>query len=261
MDDLGDLRLQFEDHASGLVFVNVSASDGQEHVILGFKVFVSEVNDAPTLTKDLPTVNVHEDSGPIRLLLLDYFADIDGDVLTFTATSVGPQNQAVNMSIQVSLNHTRAELMIGLSADEHGYAEVRVNADDNRGGTAEAMIHVHVSPVNDAPRQRNRIMHHIFNEKDFPKTVSYENALFDPDGDTLNYTLKDESGGMSPTVRSTYILASIVPNVQHISVEVLPYQTTGGTSHFAVCGFDPSNVFECTAFNVTIIFSTFVGTF
>ena len=96
-------------------------------------------------------------------------------------------------------------------------------------------------------------MHHIFNEKDFPKTVSYKNALFDPDGDNLNYTLKDESGGMSPTVRSTYISASLVPGVQHISVEVLPYQTTGGTSHFAVCAFDPSNVFECAAFNVTII--------
>ena len=253
MNEQGDLVMLFQEHASGMVSVNVNAFDGQELTILTFEVFVPEVNDAPTLTREIQEVVVNEDPSPIRIVLEEHFTDIDDDTLTFTATLIGSRNMSLTIGIQESMDGPGSELVCEPWPDEHGYAQIRVNADDNRGGTAEAILRIKVRAVNDAPRLRGQIMDYIFNEKESSKTVDFEGSLFDPDGDALSYTLKDENGDMSNTVSSTFISGTLVPGTQQVSVEVRPYQTKGGTSHFAVCAFDPSNEFKCAEFNVTII--------
>ncbi|MCB9969813.1 MAG: tandem-95 repeat protein [Geminicoccaceae bacterium] len=103
-------------------------------------VTIDSVNDAPVANADTATTT--ED----RALAVNVIAndtDADGDRLTVTGITAAPANgtaEIVNNQIRYTPN-----------ADFNGEDTLTYSVDDGQGGTAEAVLTIQVSPLNDAP--------------------------------------------------------------------------------------------------------------
>jgi VCBS repeat-containing protein len=164
----------------GVYTVTVTASDGNGGTVSDTFSF-TVTNPAPVAVDD--AVTTAEDT-PVTLNVLDGSAsggtadsDPDGDPLTVTAATAG--NGTVTIGAGGAITYTP-------NADFNGTDTIVYTISDGHGGTAQAVVNVTVTPVNDAPAT-TPIPDRLRNDGD---TVSFNTSTFfdDVDGNTLTYS-------------------------------------------------------------------------
>ncbi len=138
-----DLILDYLDNQYGTAIITVEASDGQLSVEDTFTVTVNAVNDPPRLIGSLGDVEVDEDADDQLISLVGLFDDIDGDVLTLTASS---DNEAL-----VVASVDGETLTLAFEENQNGSATITVVATDLALATADTTFLVTVNAVNDPP--------------------------------------------------------------------------------------------------------------
>ncbi|MEC0249586.1 Ig-like domain-containing protein, partial [Paenibacillus chitinolyticus] len=163
----------------------VEVSDGRGGTaVSNVNLTVTPVNDPPV--PESLTLTTPEDtavSGQITA------SDADGDMLTYVL-GTPPVNGTVTVAADGSYTYTPA-------LNYNGTDSFTVTVSDGKGGIAEAVVTIIVSPVNDAPVTRDAA---VTTPEDTPLTGAV--AGTDADGDTLSYSL-----GTLPT-HGTVSLAS-----------------------------------------------------
>ena len=124
---------------SGIV---ISVTDGRESASLpSFDITVTNTNDAPTITSDKPTTEVHEDSPYSFTVEGD---DVDGDTLTYSITS-GPSSGWLKIDPD-------SGILSGMpDNDDVGITLIFIRVSDVNGGSAEQTFVLEVINTNDAP--------------------------------------------------------------------------------------------------------------
>ncbi|MFO7896905.1 MAG: T9SS type A sorting domain-containing protein [Candidatus Cloacimonadales bacterium] len=104
-------------------------------------------NNPPHIIAEIADLSLDEDfATPVELELYDYFADIDGDELTFSFS------QTTEDVVEISLDE--ALLTIASLPDIFGSTSVTITADDGSTRSRESIsqtFEVTVNPINDAP--------------------------------------------------------------------------------------------------------------
>ncbi|WP_313465570.1 retention module-containing protein [Pseudomonas nitroreducens] len=136
-------------------------------------VNVTPVNDAPTTADQSKTTA--EDTALTGKIVA---TDVDGDTLSYAF-----QSQAAHGT--VVLNTATGDYTYTPSKDYNGPDSFTVRVSDGKGGFADSVVNVNVTPVNDAPTTADQ-----------SKTTAEDTALAgkivasDVDGDTLSYAVK-----------------------------------------------------------------------
>ena len=136
-------------------------------------VNVTPVNDAPTTADQSKTTA--EDTALTGKIVA---TDVDGDTLSYAF-----QSQAAHGT--VVLNTATGDYTYTPSKDYNGPDSFTVRVSDGKGGFADSLVSVNVTPVNDAPTTADQ-----------SKTTAEDTALAgkivasDVDGDTLSYAVK-----------------------------------------------------------------------
>jgi hypothetical protein len=135
------LRIWGKKNWSGDETIEVTVRDPRGlKATTSLSVTVRSVNDAPVVTA-IPAVTLREDEAA-TVDLAKYGSDVDGDALTWSATSTGE-----NLGVSVD----GSQLTISGSANWSGRAKVTVTATDPAAANADRAISVRVTAVNDAP--------------------------------------------------------------------------------------------------------------
>ncbi|MFN9912076.1 MAG: Ig-like domain-containing protein, partial [Pirellulaceae bacterium] len=114
-------------------------------------VTVLPVNDAPVVTQPLGTLNLVEDGPNQSINLVSRFADVDGDVLTYSVFS-NSRPTLVTPTINAA-----GVLTLDLLDDQNGTAVIVIRATDPSGASVDNTLTLNVTPVADAPRLVNLI--------------------------------------------------------------------------------------------------------
>lgn len=154
-----------------------TVSDGRDGSDIGKVSFiVTAVNDAPTTAP--ANVSTNEDT-PLNGTVIA--TDVDGDVLTYTAVTTGPQaaqHGTVTVNAQGQYTYTPA-------LNFNGTDSFVIKVSDGIAPPVDAVINVTINPVNDAPTVISPVT--ASTNEDIP-LVGQINAS-DVDGDTLTYTV------------------------------------------------------------------------
>ena len=150
------------------------------------------MNDPPLVVKDISNIVVNEGASGIELDLSEYFNDVDGDTLTFGATSSDTSLVEVDVSGSI--------LELSFVENAYGATTVNVTAEDPAGATATINFDVSINPVND-PATGSVVISGNFEEGGvLSSTVSID----DPDGiASTSYAWK-----MADSENGTYTAAS-----------------------------------------------------
>jgi large repetitive protein len=168
---------------------------------------ITPVNDAPTADGDKP-LTVDEDAAATSLGIAAP-ADLDGDTLTVTVTSIPTAAKgSVFLGANAVVNGATltaaqlAQLTFVPEADANGAAGTfAYTVNDGRGGTAQRAVTISITPVNDAPAvQANKT---IPVAEDSGATALNIAAPTDVEGDTLTITVT----GLPATAKGTVQLA------------------------------------------------------
>ncbi len=142
----GVLRLTPVRDASGEAQVMVQARDSLGAVAVDvITVRVTPMNDAPVSITPVKTYRIDEDSPTLSLGLAGFFADADGDQLTFTILELGEQPSIVEATMRDGI------LLLTPKTDRNGIASLQLIATDPSGASTTSAIQVDVAPINDAP--------------------------------------------------------------------------------------------------------------
>jgi hypothetical protein len=152
-------------------------------------VTVTPVDDAPTAPA-AGLVSTAEDSASVATAV--GATDLDGDTLTY---SVKPGAGAANGS--VSFDQANGTYTYTPNADFNGTDSFTILVSDGNGGTAEQVISVAVTPVNDAPTAP--AAGSVSTAEDAASAATAIGAS-DVDGDTLTYAVKAGAGAANGTV-------------------------------------------------------------
>ncbi|WP_325436430.1 retention module-containing protein [Pseudomonas nitroreducens] len=167
----------------------VRVSDGKGGFVDSVvNVNVTPVNDAPTTADQSKTTA--EDTALTGKIVA---TDVDGDTLSYAVQSGTAHGTLV-------LNTATGDYTYTPSKDYNGSDSFTVRVSDGKGGFADSVVNVNVTPVNDAPITADQ-----------SKTTAEDTALTgkivasDVDGDTLTYTIK---AGSAPTHGSVTLNAA-----------------------------------------------------
>lgn len=142
-------------------------------------VTVTPVNDAPT-APTANSVSTAEDGASAATAI--GASDVDGDTLTYSEKpGFGPANGSV------SFNQAAGTFTYTPAANFNGSDSFTIVVDDGNGGTAEQVVSVTVTPVNDAPTAPATSS--VTTAEDTASMATAINAS-DIDGDTLTYSEK-----------------------------------------------------------------------
>ncbi|QAY77373.1 tandem-95 repeat protein [Sphingosinicella sp. BN140058] len=142
-------------------------------------VTVTPVNDAPTAPSS-GSVTTAEDAASAAQAI--GASDIEGDSLSYTVkTGFGPAHGSVSFD-QAAGTYTYTP-----AANYNGSDSFTILVSDGHGGTAEQVVSVTVTPVNDAPTAPSTGS--VTTAEDSPSAARPINAS-DVDGDTLTYSVK-----------------------------------------------------------------------
>lgn len=165
----------------------ITANDGSGGTVRqSYSLITVNVNDAPILASALPNVTATEDVLLSSLLNTASFVDVDGDVLTYSATFSGNSwlsfNQSTNRFIGTPTN------------SDVGTVIVTVTATDGSGTSASGSFSITVVNVNDAPSDIS-IANLSLAENATSGIVLSAISTTDVDaGDTHTYSLANGSG-------------------------------------------------------------------
>ena len=154
---------------NGLINVITAVSDGTDTDESEFILHVSPVNDTPILNP-IESQSIAEDTS-LRLKLSA--ADVDNDVLTYTANADG------NAKVNVQEN----QLLVVPDADFNGEILMTVNVSDGSSND-ELKFKLDVTPINDAPVLTSINPRSAENKKHLELMLSAN----DVDGDRLTYS-------------------------------------------------------------------------
>jgi len=140
----GDGTLDYAPSANynGTDTITYTIDDGNGGTNTGsVSIVVAAVNDAPVAGSP-PLRNTLEDTVLNSIDVLSFASDIEGDILSVTASSAG--NGAVTINGDGTLNYIP-------SANFNGLDTITYTVDDGAGGTVGGTFFVFVTSVNDAP--------------------------------------------------------------------------------------------------------------
>jgi len=194
----------------GIHTVTLQVSDGELNTNQTFLIYVENVNDAPQFNY-IPDQYWLQDT-PHSINLSNYGYDIDGDIITFSATPVE------NISITISNN------IITFTPDTNwwGTRTISIIADDGELQTASNQFNLVVIHVNHAPVIIST-----------PVTTANENQLYeydcnavDIDNDVLVYSLTESPDGMVIDSNTGHI--SWVPSSSQLGSHTITIRVTDG---------------------------------
>ncbi|MEM2121549.1 MAG: Ig-like domain-containing protein [Candidatus Woesearchaeota archaeon] len=144
------------------------------------------INNPPVWLMPLPSQTVNEDSDAQSINLADFVSDADFDNLTF---SIAEKNAS---KVDCYINGTL--LYFKPAQNYFGSASCKVRVSDGI-SVADTTLQITVNPIPDAP-----IINDITNQTvTVNQAFSLQVDAYDPDGDSLTYTLVQKPEGMSIT--------------------------------------------------------------
>jgi VCBS repeat-containing protein len=207
----------------------VLISDGKggtaEQVV---SVTVTPVNDAPTAPA-ARSVTTAEDAASAATAI--GASDIDGDSLSY---SIKPGAGAANGS--VSFNQANGTYSYAPNANFNGSDSFTLVVSDGKGGAAEQVVSVTVTPVNDAPTAPATGA--VSTDEDTASAATAIGAA-DIDGDTLTYSVKPGAGAANGNVsfnqaNGTYTYIPVPNFTGSDAFTILISDGHGGTAQQAV---------------------------
>ena len=150
---------------------------------LVFNVTVLEPNNGPVAVGEIPAQTLRVGDPDVTLDLAPYFADADGDALTFSARSADGSILSVDVA-------GSAATMTAVAAGE---TTVTITATDPDGESAMQTAAVTVLPGNNPPEAVGSIGHQVLVEGGGPLTMDLAEYFSDPDGDPLTYAAESSN--------------------------------------------------------------------
>ncbi|MFT5855550.1 MAG: hypothetical protein ACI8XO_002802, partial [Verrucomicrobiales bacterium] len=183
-----ELSVALVPDAFGQANISLRATDPQGLSRVGaVRVRIEPVNDLPEVARPF-VVSVEEDSGPVFVLLREFFSDVEDPnvALTFGLGTLLP-GSALGPPF---LDGVNGQLMVGLLPDANGVEFVPVRVFDLDGGMIEVDLRVEIVAVPDAPEKVGAIPQIVADEIASDVGFSVIPFFEDPDvGDSLVYSL------------------------------------------------------------------------
>ncbi|MEM7703406.1 MAG: Ig-like domain-containing protein, partial [Pseudomonadota bacterium] len=195
-------------------------------------VEVTPENDAPTIAAPPADIST-QDGDTLNLPVGDVFADVDGDVLTFSATGL-----PAGLAIDPNTGEITGTIDNQASQISGGIYTVTVTADDGNGGTVDATFIIDVA--NPPPLAQDDT---ASTNEDTAVTVDVLGNDSDPDGDPLMITDAAAANGsvsINPDGTLTY-----TPDPDFNGTDVVTYTISDGNGGTSVATLtvivDPQN--------------------
>jgi len=166
-------------NGSDMITFTVSNLYGEESSTDIVNVIVNPVNDPPTVSP-IPDQFILEDSGTSSINLNEYFSDVDGNILQYSAIFDDD-------ALQVDVNYPN--LYFEPLLNWYGTTTIIVTAQDVYSFTVRDTFDVTVEPVNDAPYIVTYFNDRTKNEDFLPFTVDFTGYFNDVDNETLYYSV------------------------------------------------------------------------
>ncbi|MHA6316122.1 Ig-like domain-containing protein, partial [Altererythrobacter sp. CAU 1778] len=203
---------------NGEALVTYTISDGQGGIATAtLTVDVTPVNDAP-VSEPIGNI-VNEDAQAVSVDTGDFFSDIDGDTLTFTATGL-PAGLTIDPATGLITGTIDNQASQGGPAGDGQYS-VTITADDGNGGTVSQTIIWAVT--NPAPTAVNDT---ATTAEDTAIDIDVLANDTDPDGDTLVVTSATAANGtvtINPDGTINY-----VPDANFSGTDTIVYEMSDG---------------------------------
>ena len=177
---------------TGVLDIEVTASDGALTASDGFRLTVTPVNDAPVRGILLPDVSSPEDTSLSIAIPAGSFTDIDGDALTLTAQLV------TGLPLPSWLTFDGAQFTGTPPANFTGVVDIRVTASDGVLSTSDA-FRLTITPVNDGPVLAMSLPDMAVPEDFAISFVIPAGRFTDPDNVTLTYSARLSDGSPLPS--------------------------------------------------------------
>ncbi|MDT4823459.1 Bacterial Ig domain protein [compost metagenome] len=193
LDGSGNVVLTREPGATGDLSFTYTVSDGEVTDTATVVVTVQDVNDPPVIG-NIPAQHAAEDSVIDFILPTDIATDLDGDVLTFTATRQGG-NALPNW---LTFDPQTLRFTGTPPANFFGVIGLTLVVSDGQ-ATASRNFDLVIDPVNDAPVISAPFSDRFVNE-DSTFDITLQQGLFsDVDGNPLTYTITLADGSPLPS--------------------------------------------------------------
>ena len=202
-------------------------------LLLGVSIFgsaVAEVNNSPNTVGPIAAQTVHIDA-TLTMNLNTYFNDIDGDALTYTATSSDTSKATVSVSGNT----------LTVTPKAVGTATITLTGTDPGGLSATHDFSLTVTSANNsAPTTVGTIPKQTLKPGGASVTIALGSYFSDPDSDTLTYTATSDD------------TAKVTVSVSGADLTITP--VAAGTVEIVVWATDPDSAFAKQ--NITVAVET-----
>ncbi len=227
------LYLISEPFFSGIVEMEVEASDGDVSVLDTFTVTVTNINDPPFSLNWFSDLSINEDTpGFFAGDIADNFIDVDNDVLVFDAQSSDPGKLILVLS--------NDSLYLYPVKDSSGIVAVYLSATDPSSEMIRDTFTIAIQDINDPPYRTASIRDTAFTQN-FSKTfISLLSPIFrDVESPVLAY---------APSVLGTGVTAQIAGD----SLYVAAVSNFFGSVNVKITATDPGGLSVSDTFRVTV---------
>ena len=176
---------------NGTLDIEVSANDGTLSVSDVFRLTINPVNDAPIVLRALADTVFVEDEMIDIVLPAGSFGDVDGDILTLSATLTG------GAPLPTWLAFASGRFTGTLPANFNGALDIVVTASDGALSVIES-FQLGVTSVNDRPTLEVVIADVISSEDSVIDVALPAGTFADIDGDLLTLTARLSNGAALP---------------------------------------------------------------
>ncbi len=175
---------------AGVLAIKVTANDGQATASQTFTLDVLDVNRAPVVIEPVINQSTNENQVFTYQLPDEAFIDLDGDVLTYSATL----SDGSALPSWLSFDANTQTFSGTPSFDDAGVLAIKVTANDGQ-ATASQTFTLDVLDVNRAPVVIEPVVNQTTSENQAFNYQLPSEAFIDLDGDVLTYsaTLSDDS--------------------------------------------------------------------
>ena len=191
-----------EDPESTATVTDATYGSGGPVITKIITVNITGNNDAVTVTTDTETAAATEDGAAVAIDLSDNFSDDDtADQLTYSEVVADGESATAGLSATstgFSFDPTDAAYQ-GLSADEEQVLTINFRATDVGGETADGVLTLTVTGVNDAPEQASDANITLAATED-GEAVTGTLGLTDVDGDNVTVTVSTQPSTGTVTV-------------------------------------------------------------